>query len=537
MKATNKLHPMNFRPIILFACLCTSVIITANTQAGFKLAPHAIGMHANGMKDKEVVVMTYNVRLDTEGDGENAWPHRRDFLASQIAFHRPDVLGTQEGLPHQIAWLNERLVDYAYVGVGRQGGNEGEYSALFYNRRRYTVEDSGTFWLSETPDEVSKGWDAALPRICTWARLHDRTGGEDFFAFNTHFDHVGEEARNRAADLILHYADSLATDGLPYVVMGDLNLTPETEPIKRFDAQLTDAYKASPVRLGPEGTFTGWRPATERPEPRIDYVFVSPGVRVARYAALSDEILGRVASDHRSVVVALHLRPRPLIIAHRGASGHEVENSLLSFNRAVELGADMIEMDVFRLADGEIVVFHDDDLKRLTGAEGEITEQSWSSLSQLTIGNYERIPRFSEALALIDKRTRINVELKGPDTAEGTYKIIREFIEKHGYKLEDFQISSFRHEELRKIRGLDDRIEIAILPNGDPLEALAVAEEVGAAAINAHYKSITPEVLNKIRDAGLKVNVWTLRTRKSINKMKEMGVDGLITDYPDWARE
>ncbi|MEO0734454.1 MAG: endonuclease/exonuclease/phosphatase, partial [Bacteroidota bacterium] len=118
-----------------------------------------------------LTIMSYNIRLDTDRDRANAWPNRREFLANQILFHAPEVLGIQEGLPQQVKWLDRRLANYAVTGEGRRGGNKGEYSAIYYDRRRLRAEDAGTFWLSETPQRVSTGWDAALPRICTWVRF------------------------------------------------------------------------------------------------------------------------------------------------------------------------------------------------------------------------------------------------------------------------------------------------------------------------------------------------------------------------------
>jgi endonuclease/exonuclease/phosphatase family metal-dependent hydrolase len=252
--------------------------------------------------------MSYNLRLDIASDGDNAWPMRREFLAGQIAFHQPDIFGTQEGLPQQIDWLSERLHNYAYVGEGREGGHKGEYSALFYRKDLFQVVASGTFWLSETPDKVSKGWDAALPRICTWARLTNQRSGQSFYAFNTHLDHVGELARANSLKLIIRHIGELNTEGLPYVLTGDLNLTPETEPIQQLSAAMTDSYVAAPIKLGPAGTFTGFdyrTPATRR----IDYVMVStdPAIEVLRFATLTDAMDGHYPSDHFAVLAILRL--------------------------------------------------------------------------------------------------------------------------------------------------------------------------------------------------------------------------------------
>jgi glycerophosphoryl diester phosphodiesterase len=481
---------------------------------------------------QEVKVMSYNVRLDVASDSLNAWPHRKEFLASQIAFHAPDIVGTQEGTPGQIDWLDEHLTGYARIGEGREGGHRGEYSAIYYDRHRLGVSRSGTFWLSKTPDTVSVGWDAALPRIVTWGRFTDRYSGRDFYAFNTHFDHRGEEARLRSAELILTMIDSLNPEGLPFVLTGDLNLAPESAPLRLISDTLTDAFVAAPVRLGPAGTFTGFnheKPATRR----IDYIFVSPGVEVRNFATLTDAIDGRYPSDHFPVLSTLHLRLRPLVIAHRGASGYALENSLHAFREAVELEADMVELDVFTLKDGAVVCFHDGELERLTGVGGKIVDYTLPELNQLTLKDGSRIPLLRDALRVMDKQLRVNVELKGPGTAEPTYRILQEFIREEGWKLEDFHISSFRHDELRKMRELDDRIEIGILPHGSPLAALEVGREVGAYSINAYHGSLNEETVAAIRDAGFEILAWTVNDHAEIRRLLDLGIDGFITNYPD----
>lgn len=253
-------------------------------------------------------VMSYNIRLDVASDGENAWPNRREFLANQVAFHAPDVIGTQEGLPQQVAWLQDRLPAYGMVGEGRDGGDAGEYSAIFYNRSRLRVDDSGTFWLSPTPERPSKGWDTAIQRICTWARFTDRQTGQRFWAFNTHLDHRGAVARAEGLKLIRQTIDSLNTEQLPFVLTGDFNLSPEEPPVQQLAQSMQDAFTAAPIQLGPAGTFTGFNyqePATRR----IDYVMVSqtPKVEVLRFATLTDAVDGRYPSDHFAVVAVLLL--------------------------------------------------------------------------------------------------------------------------------------------------------------------------------------------------------------------------------------
>ena len=483
--------------------------------------------------DDALRVMTYNIRVNVASDGDNAWPHRRDRLAAQVLFHAPDILGVQEAFPDQKQWLDRHLTGYASVGEGREGGDRGEYTAIYYNRRRLGLVRSGGFWLSDTPDRPSVGWDAAFPRLVSWGRFREYRSGKDFLVFNAHFDHRGREARRRSADRILHAADSLAgSQELPYLVLGDLNLTPDTEPIRKLTAALTDAFVASPRRLGPAETFSGFD-ATTPPRRRIDYVLASPGVRVTGFATLTDVVGGRYPSDHLPVLSTLLLRPRPLVIAHRGASGYALENSLDAFRRAVDLGADVIELDVFALRDSSVVCFHDGGLRRLTGTEGKITDYDLAELRQLTLRDGSRIPLLRDVLQLVDKRLRINVELKGPGTARPTYAIVREFIRDHGWQLGDFHISSFRHDELRTMRALDADIEIGILPHGGPVAAIPVGRELGAHSINAHHAALNADNVAALRQAGFAVYAWTVNAAADISRLLELGIDGFITNYPD----
>jgi endonuclease/exonuclease/phosphatase family metal-dependent hydrolase len=248
--------------------------------------------------------LTYNIRYDTPSDSADAWPERRDFLAGQLRFHKPDVFGIQEGLRRQVEYLQQELPDYKHVGVGRDDGREaGEYSALFYRADRFRALESGTFWLSETPDKVSKGWDAALPRICTWALLEDSAAGSRMWVFNTHFDHIGKAARKASAALILQKISEKNTTGDPVVLMGDFNAEPEEEPIAVLQTTLNEARDASrEPPFGPEGTFNGFK-FREPVNRRIDYIFVSPGQHVLQYAVLSDSRNCHYPSDHLPVLV------------------------------------------------------------------------------------------------------------------------------------------------------------------------------------------------------------------------------------------
>ncbi|HSI69568.1 MAG TPA: endonuclease/exonuclease/phosphatase family protein, partial [Gillisia sp.] len=146
----------------------------------------------------QVNVMSYNIKYATENDGENSWSKRKDHLTNQIKFFHPDVLGVQEALHGQMEHIKDNVADYQYVGAARDDGKtKGEYSAIFYNSSKFELLEESTFWLSETPNSPSKGWDASFPRVCTYVKLKEKESGKEFWVFNTHFDHEGDEAREK----------------------------------------------------------------------------------------------------------------------------------------------------------------------------------------------------------------------------------------------------------------------------------------------------------------------------------------------------
>lgn len=252
-------------------------------------------------------IMTYNIRYDNVDDGENQWSKRKEFLSSQIAFNEVDIFGIQEGLQHQVTYLDSVFVDYNYIGVGREDGNtKGEYSAIFYNSKKFKVIENNTFWLSETPSEISVGWDAALERICSYGLFQDLNTKQQFFVFNTHFDHIGNEARLKSAELILQKMNEINPENLPVLVMGDFNLTPETEPIQFLSKVLNDSKKASQSKpFGPIGTFNAFK-FNEPVKDRIDYIFTSKkNISVIKYAVLSDSKDCKYPSDHLPVFIEI----------------------------------------------------------------------------------------------------------------------------------------------------------------------------------------------------------------------------------------
>ncbi len=256
-----------------------------------------------------IKVMTYNIKLDYPKEGKNSWDNRKDLIVGQFKFYEPDIFGVQEALPNQMQYLDSLLVDYNYVGVGRDNGeNGGEYSAIFYNKQEFRLIKSSTFWLSETPDKVSMGWDAVCNRICTYALFESYNTQQRFWLFNTHLDHVGKIAKRESPKLILRKVDTLNHQNLPVILMGDFNLESEAENIKELYTYFNDSKTISKSKsFGPIGTYNGFhfeRPVTRR----IDYIFTSKkNIQVSKHGVLSDSKDFKYPSDHLPVYVELKL--------------------------------------------------------------------------------------------------------------------------------------------------------------------------------------------------------------------------------------
>lgn len=258
---------------------------------------------------QEHSIMTFNIRYATESDGINQWENRKDWVSTLIQFYEPDVFGIQEGLQSQVAFLDNELVKYSYVGVGRDDGEtSGEYAAIFFKSGKLEVLDSGTFWLSETPDEPSFGWGANFRRIATWAKFKVKESGMEYLVFNAHLDHEVAEARLNSVKLIREKAGDWGEENVPVFIIGDLNARPDSPPIQYLSSVYKDAKDISEYpAYGPEGTFNGFD--TSHPlDARIDYIFVNEKVRVYKYAVLADTQNERTPSDHLPVFIQYSLK-------------------------------------------------------------------------------------------------------------------------------------------------------------------------------------------------------------------------------------
>jgi endonuclease/exonuclease/phosphatase family metal-dependent hydrolase len=241
---------------------------------------------------QDLVVGTYNIRYDSSGDKQegNGWERRCPLIARQILFNDFDIFGTQEVLHHQLENLLGELSGYGYIGVGRDDGKtKGEYVPVFYKKDRFRLLKSGSFWLSENTDYPNKGWDAALPRICTWGQFKDLKKKKEIWFFNIHFDHIGKEARRQSAALILNRIGEMCGKDAAVILTGDFNVDQTNESYKLLAGSgiLHDTYETAKVRYALNGTFNSFR-SDRLTNSRIDHIFISDKFIADRYGILTD---------------------------------------------------------------------------------------------------------------------------------------------------------------------------------------------------------------------------------------------------------
>jgi glycerophosphoryl diester phosphodiesterase len=226
------------------------------------------------------------------------------------------------------------------------------------------------------------------------------------------------------------------------------------------------------------------------------------------------------------------MEKKPLNIGHRGAMGHETENTIASIKKALELNVDMIEIDVFLIKSGELVVFHDEILDSLTDTSGKIEEFTWEELQKVVVKGNHQIPTLDEVIETTDRLVILNIELKGKNTAEPTFQLLQKYFQK-GWKKDDFVISSFLWDELEAFRKLDKQIPVAILTEENPLEAIAIGKKLKAVAINPWWKTLTAENSQQIHDEGFLIYTYTVNEPADIKFVTELGVDGIFCNFPE----
>ncbi|MFT3682233.1 MAG: endonuclease/exonuclease/phosphatase family protein [Ferruginibacter sp.] len=260
---------------------------------------------------QEIKVMSYNIRLDVASDGENRWDMRKEKVASLMNYYGADFIGGQEVQHHQLKYLLSQLPDYSYIGVGRDDGKEaGEYSCVFYNKEKFELIKQATFWLSQTPDSVSFGWNAACRRVCTYGLFKNKQTKQMLWVFNTHFDHLGDTARLESAKLIVEKIYRRTSGKYPVVIMGDFNSKPSEAPAMYMTKYFQNARSISKEKpYGPADTWNSFE-FGKIPTGCIDYIFLSRNNRweVKKFSTITDSYDMKYPSDHFPILATLELK-------------------------------------------------------------------------------------------------------------------------------------------------------------------------------------------------------------------------------------
>ncbi|MDO4510866.1 MAG: endonuclease/exonuclease/phosphatase family protein [Bacteroidales bacterium] len=257
----------------------------------------------------QISIMTYNIRLSLDSDGEHKWANRSDINCQMLDYYAPDLLGTQELCPDQLADLDAHMSDYGHVGAGRDNGKDkGERCEIFFKKTRFTLVKWGNFALSPTPEKFGeKAWDASYSRMATWVILTDNTTGKQFAYFNTHLDCDGKVARREGIKLIIEKAKTLAPH-LPLIITGDFNCTAAEAPFDLLtEAGLKNVYQLSPIVYGPDFSFHDFGRAKPGECQLLDYIFVSKHFDAKRCRVIDDKPQQRYLSDHYPVISQLEL--------------------------------------------------------------------------------------------------------------------------------------------------------------------------------------------------------------------------------------
>ena len=252
--------------------------------------------------DNTLKVMSYNIRLGSANDGTNSWGLRYPATAEMIEDQMPDIFGVQEALASQIRFIEDNFVDYKSVGVGREDGKkDGEHMSIFWNKKTVSLLKWGTFWLSETPEKPSMGWDAACKRTATWALMKCKKTGKKFYYVNTHLDHKGVEAQKNGLKLIVDRIDDINPEGYPMILTGDFNITPDNPNLVELDSKMQSVRKVA-EKTDNHDTFNGWG----KGKGVIDYIYASGFSAYPEYQTVTKRYADRkFVSDHYPICAVL----------------------------------------------------------------------------------------------------------------------------------------------------------------------------------------------------------------------------------------
>ena len=257
---------------------------------------------AGNDKPAEITVISYNIRMGEAKDGTNSWEYRYPASAMMIEDQKPDVFGVQEAFDYQVRYMDEYCEGYKCVGVGREDGkSKGEHMSIFYNSKKIKMLKWGTYWLSETPDEPSKGWDAACMRTATWTLMKDKKSGKKFYYVNTHLDHVGVEARKKGLELIVNKIKEMNKEGYPMILTGDFNTKPDNHILDGLNSMMLSARNTA-VKTDNGITYNGWGKGGSV----IDYIYYSGFTACTLFEVITKPYMERTyISDHFPIKAVL----------------------------------------------------------------------------------------------------------------------------------------------------------------------------------------------------------------------------------------